>query len=165
MEDIAPVLIIVGLGAITFAIVRTFMENRTRRRLAELRASLHRDLVSKFGTSQELLAYLGSEAGRDLVVGSQQDAPMPFKRILGAVQTGIVLVAVGTAFLLLRNVSGVGNDGETGFTFLGGMALAVGLGFLGSATAAWVLSRHWGLIELRPRLGAGSPTAVREVEP
>jgi hypothetical protein len=136
------------------------MENRTRRRLAELRASVHRDLVSKFGTSQDLVAYLGSDAGREIVDGSAAESPMPYKRILGGVQTGIVLVAVGIAFLLLRNVTGFEGDGDTGFSFLGGMSLAIGLGFLVSAAAAFLLSRHFGLIAPR----ASRETAIREVE-
>jgi hypothetical protein len=147
MGDLAPVLIVVGLATIFYWILRTFSDNSTRRKLAETRAGIHRDLVSKFGSSQELLAYLSSDAGRDLAApATELDRAHPYKRILGAVQAGLVLVSVGTAFLMMSNSEALGRDGEHGFVFLGGMALSVGLGFLASAVAAWVLSKRWGLM-------------------
>ena len=147
MGDLAPVLIVVGLATIFYWILRTFSDNSTRRKLAETRAGIHRDLVSKFGSSQELLAYLSSDAGRELAVpAAELDRTHPYKRILGAIQAGLVLVSVGTAFLLMSNSEALGRDGEHGFVFLGGMALSVGLGFLASAVAAWMLSKRWGLM-------------------
>jgi hypothetical protein len=147
MQDLAPVLIVIGIAATFYWILRTFSDNATRRKLADTRAGVHRDLLAKFGSSQELLAYLSTDAGRELVGASVElERPSPFRRILGAVQTGLVLVSVGIGLLLLAATGGYGSDGRDGFTFLGGMSLAVGLGFLASAAAAWLLSKRWGLI-------------------
>lgn len=158
MGDLAPVLIVVGLATIFYWILRTFSDNSTRRKLAETRAGIHRDLVSKFGSSQELLAYLSSDAGRDLAVPAAdlERTSHPYKRILGAIQAGLVLVSVGTAFLMMSNSEALGRDGEHGFVFLGGMALSVGLGFLASAVAAWVLSKRWGLVGAGTEAGSST---------
>jgi hypothetical protein len=150
MSDLVPAIILIGLASTLFWILRTFSDNATRRKLADTRAGIHRDLLSKFGSSQELLAYLSTDAGRELVgTAVELERPSPFKRILGAVQSGLVLVSVGIGFLVLGNTAGYGSDGRDAFTFLGGMSLAVGIGFLASAVAAWVLSRRWGLVGSR----------------
>ena len=43
MSDIVPAIIIVGLAAVLFWILRTFSDNNTRRKLFETRAGIHRD--------------------------------------------------------------------------------------------------------------------------
>jgi hypothetical protein len=146
--DLVPAIILVGLATVLFWILRTFSDNSTRRKLAETRAAIHRDLVNRFSSTEELVAYLGTDAGRELFGAPQlESTPSPVKRILAAVQTGIILVMVGSACLALNGMSGLGSDGRTGFTFLGAMAVSVGAGFLLSAGASWALSKRWGLIE------------------
>ncbi len=150
MSDLVPAIIIVGLATVLFWILRTFSDNNTRRKLAETRAGIHRDLVTRFSSSDELLGYLRSDAGRRLLVASDVETPNPVKRILAAVQTGIIMAAVGIALLGLSQASHYGDDARSGFGFLGTMALAVGLGFLVSAAASWLLSRRLGLIAAGP---------------
>jgi hypothetical protein len=146
--DLVPAIILVGLATVLFWILRTFSDNSTRRKLAETRAAIHRDLVNRFSSTEELVAYLGTDAGRELFGAPQlESTPSPVKRILAAVQTGIILVMVGAACLGLSGTTGYGSDGRAGFTFLGAMSLAIGGGFLLSAGASWALSKRWGLIE------------------
>ena len=146
MSDLVPAIIIVGLAAVLFWILRTFSDNNTRRKLFETRAGIHRDLVNRFASGEELVAYMSSPAGREVFGPAPAETPNPFKRILGAVQTGIVLVAVGTGLITLSQTGWYGSDGRDGFAFLGILAFAVGAGFLISAFAAWKLSRRFGLI-------------------
>jgi hypothetical protein len=147
MDDLTPAIMLVGFSTIMFLILRTFSDNRTRRKLAETRAAIHRDLIARFGSAEELIRYLGSDVGKELVGTPTIETPNPAKRILAAIQSGIILLAVGVAFLGLSATNEFGSDGRTGFTFLGAMAVAVGIGFVLSAGAAWALSRRWGLIE------------------
>jgi hypothetical protein len=151
MADLVPAIMLVGSFTIVFLALRTLSDNRTRRKLAETRAGLHRDLIGRFGSAEELIGYLGSDAGRELLSGTQPETPNPVRRILAAIQSGLILVAVGIACLFLGNTSGYGSDGRVGFTFLGAMAFSIGLGFLASAGASWALSKRWGLIEQEPR--------------
>ena len=146
MSDLVPAIIIVGLAAVLFWILRTFSDNNTRRKLFETRAGIHRDLVNRFASGEELVAYMSSPAGREVFGPAPAETPNPFKRILGAVQTGIVLVAVGAGLFMLSQTGWYGSDGRDGFAFLGILSFAVGAGFLVSAFAAWKLSRRFGLI-------------------
>jgi len=146
MSDLVPAIIIVGLAAVLFWILRTFSDNNTRRKLFETRAGIHRDLVNRFASGEELVAYMSSPAGREVFGPAPAETPNPFKRILAAVQTGIVLVAVGSGLITLSQTGWYGSDGRDGFAFLGILSFAVGAGFLISAFAAWKLSRRFGLI-------------------
>lgn len=146
MSDLVPAIIIVGLAAVLFWILRTFSDNNTRRKVLETRAGIHRDLVNRFASGEELIAYMSSPAGREVFGPAPAETPNPFKRILAAVQTGIVLVAVGTGLITLSQTGWYGSDGRDGFAFLGILSFAVGAGFLVSAFAAWKLSRRFGLI-------------------
>jgi hypothetical protein len=146
VEAIVPAIIIVGLAAVLFWILRTFSDNNTRRKLFETRAGIHRDLVNRFGSGEELIAYMTSPAGREVFGPAPVEAPNPFKRILAAVQTGIVLVAVGAALFMLSQTGWYGSDGRDGFAFLGILGFALGSGFLVSAFASWKLSSRFGLI-------------------
>jgi hypothetical protein len=146
MEDLVPAIMLVGFCTIVFLTLRTFSDNSTRRKLAETRATVHRDLITRFGSTEDLMTYLGSQAGRDLFAPPQQETPNPFKRILAAVQSGILLVAVGSALMGLSQTDYYGSDGRSSFSFLGGLSFALGLGFLVSAIASFMLSRRFGLI-------------------
>jgi hypothetical protein len=146
VEDIVPAIIIVGLATVLFWILRTFSDNNTRRKVLETRAGIHRDLVNRFGSGEELLAYVSSTAGREVFGPAPAEAPNPYKRILAAVQTGIVLVAVGSGLITLSQTGWYGSDGRDGFAFLGILSFALGTGFLVSAFAAWKLSQRFGLV-------------------
>ncbi|HEV8239197.1 MAG TPA: hypothetical protein VGS57_07515 [Thermoanaerobaculia bacterium] len=156
MSELVPAIIIVGLAAVLFWILRTFSDNNTRRKLFETRAGIHRDLVNRFASGEELIAYMSSPAGREVFGPAAVETPNPFKRILGAVQTGIVLVAVGSGLVTLSQTGWYGSDGRDGFAFLGILSFALGAGFLVSAFAAWKLSRRFGLIA--PSAAAAAPS-------
>jgi hypothetical protein len=60
---------------------------------------------------------------------------------MAAVQIGIVITALGIGLFVLANV--VGNR-EVAWP--GIMILFLGLGFLASAAASWLMSKKWGLL-------------------
>ena len=156
MEELVPAIILVGLATVLFWILRTFSDNNTRRKVFETRAGLHRDLVNRFGSGEELAAYVRSPAGRDVFGPAPAEGPNPYKRILAAVQAGIVLVAVGAGLVTLSQTGWYGSDGRDGFAFLGILAFALGAGFLVSALASWKLSQRFGLIATAPQPQTGA---------
>lgn len=162
MSDLVPAIMLVGFFVVVFLILRTWSDNGTRRKLAETKAGLHRDLITRFGSTEELLTYLRSDAGRDLLSPAQAETPNPFKRILAGMQSGVLLVAVGSALIFLSQTNYYGSDGRSGFSFLGALSFALGLGFLVSAGLSWALSRRWGLIEqgAPPRAETDTDTAT-----
>jgi len=67
----------------------------------------------------------------------------PYGRIIGALQTAIVMVSLGIALLFLRGrVSGA----EEGFLVFGTLLTVVGVGFALSSAASYYLSKSFGLI-------------------
>lgn len=146
MEFIAPVLIVLTVFAAIVLLVRTVVTNRRQLRISQMQAEMQTRLLEKFGTADELVAYLGSPAGQRFVESASLERRNPYGRILGSIQAGLVLTLVGLGFLFLQ---GRWHETEEGFLFLGVMALALGLGFLLSAGAAYFLSKSWGLIDGR----------------
>lgn len=144
MEDIAPMVITVVLfGTIGYVLV-TYMETRRRSNLAKLQADLQMKLLDKFGSVPEVMQYLQTEGGQRFLAVAPIERTNPFARILRSVQVGVILALVGPTLLALR---GAIEEGEEPLLVLGAIALAVGLGFLISAAASYVLSKNWGLLE------------------
>jgi hypothetical protein len=120
--------------------------NLRRYKIARYQAEVHTKLLEKFGRSEELLAYLESEAGKRFLESAsiEQAKPNPFARILWAVQAGLILTLAGVALLFLR--SRVPDIAEGFFLVLGALAVAIGVGFVLAAGASYGLSRSFGLI-------------------
>ena len=147
MEVLAPMIVtIVMMFAIAW-ITKFVSTNRRLDRLAKMQHELQNKVIDKLGTSQEMVDYLGTDPGRRLLDAPSIERGSPYSRILGSVQAGIILVLAGAAFLLVPQMTQIGDVGEeAGFVFVGALTFALGLGFLISAYAAHVLSKSYGLI-------------------
>jgi len=108
-------------------------------------AEVHTKLLEKFGAGQELLAYLDTEAGKRLLQSAPvEEVKSPYKRILQAVQTGVISTLLGVACLILR---GAVSEAAQEFLVFGVLALSVGVAFLLSAAVTYFLSKSFGLLE------------------
>ena len=118
-----------------------------RYKIARLQAEVQSRLLEKIGTGQDLLAYAQTDAGRRLLESLQVERVLPqapYSKIIWALQAGIVLFFFGSAMLYLRSHVAVPN--VDGFTILGALSIAVGIGFALSAAASYYLSRSFGLV-------------------
>jgi len=139
-EDI--VLFPVAFGAMSFVLWTIFSTIR-RFKIAKLQADVQNRLIDKFGTTQDLLAYVQTDAGKQLLESLSVERTSPFSRIIGAVQAGIIMFLFGLALLFLRGrVSGA----EEGFLMFGTIFVALGVGFAISAAASYSLSKSFGLL-------------------
>jgi len=155
MEDIAPVFVMIGMCIMIAYLVRVSGDNRRKRDLAQKQFDLQNKLLEKFGSSQELVEYVKSDAGQTFLNVLPAEPPAnPYARILSSIQWGIVLLTAGAACLLLRNMV---TDGYEGFSVFGVFGVALGVGFLLSAVVAYILSKTWGVIN------GGSPKLPTEV--
>lgn len=119
-----------------------------RYKIAKLQAEVQSRLLEKVGSSQDLLAYAETDAGKHMLESLQVErvvSQVPYGKILGALQAGIVLFCFGSAMLWLRAHVSTPQSSD-GFTVLGALAIALGLGFGFSAAASYFLSRSWGLL-------------------
>lgn len=143
MEALIPIIVLTTMLLVAGWMVRTVSTNRRLRETASMQTQMQTRLLEKFGTSQEMLQYLESDAGKKFVESASLERSNPHGRILSAVQSGVLLVLGGVAMLAAG--SGLGHDAAQGTWFLGLMGLMLGVGFLISSFIAYRLSKSWGL--------------------
>jgi len=124
------------VGWLLFSTIRRY-------KIAKLQADVQQRLLEKVSSGQELLAYAQTDAGKQLLESLRVETVSPHARIIGALQTAIVMMALGFALLLLRNrVSGA----EEGFVVFGTIITVLGIGFAISSAASYYLSKAFGLL-------------------
>ena len=127
------------IGFVIWTIFSTIRRSKTER----LQAELQTKLLEKFGSGQELLAYVQSDAGTQFLDSLTMEQRTPHGRILSAAQASVILVLLGLALLFLRGrVSG----GDEGFLVSGTIILSLGVGFGLSAALSYFLSKSFGLL-------------------
>lgn len=140
MERVAIELIPILGMLLTFAAAITIIMvvSRARLRKAEIQAELQSKLIEKFGSTNELIAFLQSQAGREFVAGVQS-APVRHTRdrAAGAVRVGIIFTALGVAFLVLWAVTG-----NEGLAWPGVFTLALGIAYFASSYSLIRFSRN-----------------------
>lgn len=158
LESLTIVAVVASLATVVLWLVRLFINHRRWIRATRLQSELNNRLFERMGSNEQLLAYLQSQAGQQLmatpVVVDQPASAIaaPFSRILWAVQAGIVLISGGVGFLVIRRYV-IEEAGEALLT-VGVLAIAVGVGFALASVASYLLSQRFGLLETsRDRAG------------
>jgi hypothetical protein len=142
-DNFIPVLAItVVFGSLCWVAWLIFSTLR-RYKTAKLQSDVQHRLLEKFGSSQDLLSYVQTDAGKQFLDSLATEQPAPYARILGAVQAGIIMTFFGTALLALR---GKVADSEMGFLVFGTLILTLGIAFIVSAAVSYVLSKSFGLL-------------------
>jgi hypothetical protein len=143
-----------AIGLLTW-LVRTFIDYRRWNRLSKVQTEVHTKILDRLTSTQDLHAYIQSPAGARFLQSSPIEldaAPKrigaPMSRILWTLQGGVVLVAMGIGFQV---VSARATDPDTvsAMGALGILGMALGVGFLASAGAAFFLTQRLGLLEPR----------------
>jgi hypothetical protein len=114
-----------------------------RYKIAKLQADVQTKLLDKVGSGQDLLGYAQTEAGKEMLESLKVERHSPHSRIIGALQTSIVMISLGAAFLFLRGrIPGA----QDGFLVFGTLSTMLGIGFGVSAVASYYLSKSFGLL-------------------
>jgi hypothetical protein len=138
------------LGALLW-LVHVLLENRRWNRIFNLQTDVHGKLIERFGTSQEVLTYMGTDAGKKfleatpIAVGFEktEQVPSPVARVLTPLQIGVVMTLLGLGLILQRHSI---PDAAPALLILGTIILMPGLGFIISAGITWVLAWRLGLM-------------------
>jgi hypothetical protein len=140
-------------------LLRMFLENRRWNRIFRLQTEVHNKLIDRFGNNQELLTYMGTEAGKRFLEAApipmdfnhgQQRMPSGIARVLTPLQIGVVLTLLGVGLLMLRHVD---RSLAVPMLVFGMVVMMPGLGFILSAGIAWYLA---GRLELMQERAGGS---------
>lgn len=145
--------LVFGIAVIgVIGIARYLIEYRRWYRISKLNAEVHNKILDRFGSNEELLAYIDSPAGRrfleatPIATGGAAPRPTaaPFGRIMLSVQIGILLIALAIGLLV---VSGRAiEEVQEMLASMSILALCLGVGSVVSALASYVMSRRLGLL-------------------
>jgi hypothetical protein len=145
-DDVAPMIAVIGLLASGAFIVWVIATGWRRHQIMKAQTGLQHKLLEKFGSAQELANYLNSEAGQKFLASATIEQTKPHGRILGGMTAGIVILMVGLSFIFLETAFlQVDADAARAFKAFGAIFSFLGLGFLFSTIAAYMLSKSWGL--------------------
>jgi hypothetical protein len=151
ISDGVPFLVFLCILGSLLWLMHVLLENRRWNRIFKLQTDVHGRLIERFGTSQEVLTYMGTDAGKrfleatPIAVGleRQQPVPSPVARVLTPLQIGVVMTLLGAGLLSMRHSVA---DGGNALLVIGMVVLMPGLGFIISAGITWALARHLGLM-------------------
>jgi len=130
--------------------IRTVIEQKRWNQLSRTQTEVHTKILDRFGSSEELLTYMKTDAGTKFL----ESAPIPLRaeppthnapltRIMWSIQVGVV-VAAGALGMLL--VSGrFEKEAAQEMFALGAIGFSIGAGFIVSAFVSMILSRRLGL--------------------
>jgi hypothetical protein len=149
-NTLIPFLVFLIILVAILWLMRVFLENRRWGRLFKVQTDIHNKLLDKLGGSQELLTYMGTEAGRRFLELAPIPVAMeagrrllsPIARILTPLQLGIVSTLVSIGLLYLRSSF----QDSAPLLLIGTVGLMLGIGFILSAGVSWALARHLGLM-------------------
>jgi hypothetical protein len=151
MRSIVPFLVFVCVLIAVLWLIYVLLQNRRWTRASRLQVEAHTKLMDRFGSNQELLAYMQSEAGRRFLeaapipmdIEAGQRLPNVVSRVLLSLQVGVVLGLLGFGLLFLRRAL---PDLGAPLLVIGTVFLMPGLGFVVSAVITWVLAGKLGLM-------------------
>ena len=148
-QDTAIAFVLISIAAGVTWIVRSLIEYRRWARTMKIQTDIHSRLMDRLTSSEDLLAYIQSPAGKRLLefaplaIGTGTEGPT-LSRILWSVQAGLVM---GLAGIGLNYASGhIAVEAAQPFFVLGVLGIAVGGGFILSALASYIIARNMGLV-------------------
>jgi hypothetical protein len=148
-NELIPFAVFLVVAGIVVWLIRTVVEHRRWIRGVNMQTDMVSRLFARFGSNEELLAYLQSGAGQRifestaLPLEANRGITAPLQRIFWTVQVGIVAAMAG---LGLQIVSWrVPVEVGTPLSAMAIIVLSIGVGFILSAIVSHILSRRLGL--------------------
>jgi hypothetical protein len=136
-------------GALVW-VIRTLVDYRRWYRLSKVQTEAHNKLLDRFTASEELLSYINTPSGKrflesaPIMLDGAASMASPLKRILWAVQVGVVLACAASGILIGR--SAVPPEFGPPFTVAGYLFVSLGVGFVLAAVASYVISKRVGVL-------------------
>src|SRR5665213_3542472 len=111
LDQVGPFIGAMACLAATLWLIRMMMANRRWRRIFQMQTEVHGKLLDKLGSTQELLTYMETDAGKRFLeaapipIDFEKDERLPaiLSRVLTPLSIGIVLILLGAGILFLRN--------------------------------------------------------------
>lgn len=142
-EEIMLVSVFVGIPWVLGWIYRSYLNHKQFMKVVQLKADMNARLLDRLGADPQAMEFLKSDAQRQMfeIKAPEPRIPSFYNRMLTSVQLAAVLTTAGVACLWIRRY--MDGPDETGFLFMGTLAVALGIGALLSAGAAFAVARLW----------------------
>lgn len=135
--------ILIPLGAFAMVVCIVWLETRRRQARIQARVEFNKQLLDKFASSQELVAFLGQEGSeRFLEEMWSEKRQGPKERILEIIIPGCIITSIGIGYLWLGKLQ-----------IAGVTIFAAGIGLLIAAAVSYGFSKAWGLMNGKDRSG------------
>jgi hypothetical protein len=148
-------------------LVKTVIDQRRWTRQSKVQTEVHTKLFDRLSSNEDLLAYIQTPAGRRFLEAAplplhapQQSARpvgVPISRILWSVQIGIVILAGALGVLIVSGRERVIEEVAQPLFAIATIGICLGIGFMVSSAASYVLSKNMGLIDPNPPAGSVGP--------
>jgi hypothetical protein len=165
MNDVAPLIALAICAIVAMWLIKLLVESRRWKRVFTEQSAIHGKLIDKMASSQELMGYMETDAGKRFLEATpittesgSQRMPNVVARVLSTTQVGVVMSLLGAGLLGLRNSVG---DGTTTMLVLGMVSLMPGIGLILSAGITWILARKLSLIGDVPEHNAAAALDLR----
>lgn len=140
--DIGLIAIFVGIPYVLVSAYKARLSHERFMKVLQLKSELNARLLDRVGTDPEVVSLLKSEAQHQMldVKLTETDMPMPYSRMLTSIQISCMLLTLGIGAFVVR-VMLVNDYDQQRFAFLGTFGVALGIGALLSAVAAFTVGR------------------------
>jgi hypothetical protein len=156
LEPLAAAAAFLGFVGFVIWVIRSIIGHRRWLRVSKLQTEAQAKILERFANNEELIQFIQTPAGRRFVDASStplepRSLGAPVGRILWSVQVGLVLLFAGIGLEVLgRSTPLESEDLSVVFHVIGGIVIALGVGFLFSGLASYFLSRRFGLFDQVP---------------
>ena len=144
---------LIGIPWVLGSIVRTFLSHQRFMKVLQVKTEMNYRLMDKLGGDPAMLEFLKSEVQQQMfdvkITEPAPGPPVPYGRVLTAIQASLMLLAAGGGFLYMhhhlpteyyeRGMRGM----REAFLLFGTLGIALGIGALLSAFAAIVVAKVW----------------------
>ncbi len=114
-----------------------------RSKIAQIQADVQKVFLSRFNPVQDLLPYVGTEAGKKFLNSMSQESEIPYAYVVSCVRWGILLIFLGVTLSVLHALKMVDRDPLV----FGILAIALGVGCEVAAAVSYYIYRSLGLVE------------------
>ena len=145
--------IMFGIGTLGW-VIRSAIDYRRWQHAMRIQTDAHTKIVDRLATNEDLLSYVQSPAGQRFLNATgfapaalervAMPVNAPVNRILWSVQAGIVLAVAGAGLWIAKG--GIIDEAAQAMQVLAVLVMALGIGFVLSALAAYLLSKQLGLV-------------------
>jgi hypothetical protein len=139
-EDIFVVPVI--FGAFAF-VIWTVAAGFRRYKIAKLQAEVQTRMIDRFASSQDLVVFAQTDAGKEMLRSLKVERSSPYTRIIATVQTSVILLFLGGSLFAVR---GRMPEAVDALTVFGTVIMTMGIGVGISSVVGYALSKSFGLL-------------------